>query len=549
LPWGWLARLWSVCRWGWTLMVLCAMSQVAVATSYASRETSLDPEFGKEGVVAAQVVPGVPNAATSIALQSDGDVLVGGSAGTAQTGTPGSSSGFVVCLLANGRFDSSFGQSGLVTLADLTSITQVEAAPGGHILVLGGSLIRLDQDGARDASFGVAGAAALPMGFAAQHFAIESNGDIALIGIVTRPDGSSAAAVARLTSNGQPDPSFGANGLVVLPPLPEKDLLGDPLTTVSPGGLVVQPDGDIVLTVRGGRLGARDESVFTESFLERVTASGVLDASFGQNGQTHIGLGETVGIFDPQITANGDILVPIMVGSGVIGQGALIEAVSPEGHELDPWHEKFLEYQSVGAFVALPDGGYVLLYSLYGYTGHPQLNLSGRDVSASGSEFDGMTPAIGPVTLPDDASDPDSLLLAQPDGKFIMAGTALGANGAQALFVTRLLGISHPAIIELPRQRIHRSARTVTLRLICSPAQACNGQASLYLPSHHRKARLALGSGSFSIGARKSRDVVIRLTRKGRLRLGGQAPTRVTLTLAPADGPTRSATIIVPGAS
>ena len=129
-------------------------------------------------MVAAQVVPGVPDAATSIALQSDGDLLVGGSAGTAQVGTPGSASGFVVRLLPNGRFDSSFGQSGLVALADLTSITQVAAAPGGHILALGRSLIRLDQDGARDTSFGVGGAGALPMGLAAQHFAIESNGDI-----------------------------------------------------------------------------------------------------------------------------------------------------------------------------------------------------------------------------------------------------------------------------------------------------------------------------------------------------------------------------------
>jgi hypothetical protein len=88
LSWGWLVRRWSVRRWGWALVVLCAVSQVGVATSSASRGTSLDPEFGKEGVVAAQVVPGVPSAATSIALQSDGDVLVGGRAGAGYTGNP-----------------------------------------------------------------------------------------------------------------------------------------------------------------------------------------------------------------------------------------------------------------------------------------------------------------------------------------------------------------------------------------------------------------------------------------------------------------------------
>jgi hypothetical protein len=196
--------------------------------------------------------------------------------------------------------------------------------------------------------------------------------------------------------------------------------------------------------------------------------------------------------------------------------------------------------------VALPDGGYLLLYSLYGYTGHPQLTLSGRDVNANGSEFNGMTPALGPVTFPDDASDPDSLLLAQPDGKLIMAGIEPRPNGEQALFVTRLLGISSPAVVELPPQHVHRSARNVTLRLICSSAQACNGTANLYLPARHRRVRLALGRGSFSIGIGKSRNVVIRLTHNGRLRLGGHAPTRVTLTLAVADGSTRSTTIIVP---
>jgi hypothetical protein len=53
--------------------------------------------------VVAQVVSGMANAATSVAVESDGDVFVGGSAGAAQAGMS-ASSGFVVRLLANGRF-------------------------------------------------------------------------------------------------------------------------------------------------------------------------------------------------------------------------------------------------------------------------------------------------------------------------------------------------------------------------------------------------------------------------------------------------------------
>lgn len=140
------------------------------------------------------------------------------------------------------------------------------------------------------------------------------------------------------------------------------------------------------------------------------------------------------------------------------------------------------------------------------------------------------------------------LLAVQPDGKFLLAGTAPAANGEQAMFVTRLLGLSRPTVVELPRQHIRRSTRTVTLRLTCSPAQACDGEAHLYLPSHNRHARLAVGSVSFSIAPGHSREVALTLTHNGRVRLSEHTPRRVTLTLSLADGATRSGTIIVPGA-
>jgi uncharacterized delta-60 repeat protein len=194
---------------------------------------------------------------------------------------------------ADGSFDPSFGDSGLVKLAGLAPITQVAQTSGGHILALGGSLILLDRNGTRDASFGLGAGAVLPPAFTAQSFVVEANGDIALVGAVTQSDGTTAAALVRLTSTGQPDPSFGMDGLVVLP-LPV-DQAGHPLTAVTPGGLVVQPNGDIVLMVRGGPSGSSTSS-FPDSVLERVTSNGEIDTSFGQNGQAFIaGTGETVG--------------------------------------------------------------------------------------------------------------------------------------------------------------------------------------------------------------------------------------------------------------
>jgi hypothetical protein len=283
--------------------------------------------------------------------------------------------------------------------------------------------------------------------------------------------------------------------------------------------------------------------------LERVTPSGEIDTSFGQNGQAFIGgVGETVGTFDPQLTANGNILVPVLLGGGTdAGQRPTVLAISPDGQELQPGARLVEEVKSVGVFAALPDSGYLMLDAGYNL-GVARPNLFDINLDTSGGIFVGSLGYRVSVILPDGWSDPDSLLAVQPDGKFLLAGTAPAANSEQAMFVARLSGLSRQAVVELPPQHIRRSARTVTLRLTCSPAQACDGKASLYLSSHSRHRRLAVGSGYFSIAPGHSREVVVTLTHSGRVRLGEHAHTRVTLTLALSDEATRSGTIIVPGA-
>jgi uncharacterized delta-60 repeat protein len=360
----------------------------------------------------------------------------------------------------------------------------------GHILALGGSLILLDRNGTRDTSFGLGAVAVVPSAFTAQSFVVEADGDIALVGTVTQSDGTTAAALVRLTSTGQPDPSFGTDGLVVLP-LPV-DQAGHPLTAVTPGGLVVQPNGEIVLTVRGGPSGSSTSS-FPDSVLERVTSGGEIDTSFGRNGQAFIGgVGETVGTFDPQLTASGDILVPVLLGGGTgAGQSPAVLAISSNGQELQPETRLFEEFDSVGAFAALPDGGYLVLE-----TGGARSNLFDIDLTTSGDISVGPLGYRVPVILPDGGSDPDSLLAVQPDGKLLMAGTAPAVNGEQAMFVARLLGLSRPAVVELPHQPIRRSTRTVKLRLTCSPAQTCNGKADLYLPSNSHHGAWPWGAGT-----------------------------------------------------
>ena len=209
-----------------SVVSVLAISQVAHAAAYGNWVTSPDPSFGLKGLVVTQVVPGEANVATSVALEPGGDVLVGGSAGPGQAALGGSPEGFVTRLLPTGHFDSSFGGSGSVRPAGLAAVEQVEPAYNGDVLALGGSLMLLEHNGKTIAAFGVNGAALMPEAFVPRRFALEQDGSIALVGTVTRGD-DDEPAVVRLTAGGRPDPTFGSNGLVVLPP--PKDEFGHQL--------------------------------------------------------------------------------------------------------------------------------------------------------------------------------------------------------------------------------------------------------------------------------------------------------------------------------
>jgi uncharacterized delta-60 repeat protein len=515
-----------------------SISQAAHATPYGSWVTLPDPSFGSRGVLVTQVVPGEANAATSIALEPGGDVLVGGSAGPGQAALGGSPGGFVARLLPTGRFDSSFGGSGFVRPAGLTAVAQVEPAYNGDVLALGGSLMLLEHGGKTIAAFGVNGAALMPGGFVPQRFAVEQDGSIALVGTVAR-GGGEEAAVVRLTAGGRPDPTFGSDGIVVLPP--PTDELGHQLKSVTPGGLVVQPNGDIVLTLRGVTL-ATPTFESPVSVLERVTSAGVLDASFGTNGQAVIGrIGEEVGVFDPVVGAGGDILVGMFVSGGTGADSYLaVWRVSADGLALaeEPSVERLPLRYPVGGFVALRHGFGFLLRS-EGSSLEASLVSIGADSTKTSNLLSSEE-----LTLPDGATDHEGLVAAQADGKLILAGSAPLANGEEGIFLERLDGVSAPATIKLPKRAVHRGLRSVTLRLSCGRARSCDGLGEL---SSSPNAIVCFASSrQFSIAPGHSRTVVLRFSQAGRSRFSRRARTRVKLTVTLNDGPERSASITIP---
>lgn len=320
--------------------------------------------------------------------------------------------------------------------ASLTAVEQVEPAYNGDVLALGGSLMLLEHDGKAIAAFGANGVALMPGGFVPQRFAVKQDGSIALVGIVARAGGEEPA-IARLTAGGRPDPTFGSEGLVVLPP--PKDEFGHQLRSATPGGLVIQPNGDIVLTLRGVTP-PTPTFEYPMSVLERVTSEGTLDASFGSNGQAVIGrAGEEVGVSDPVLGTGGDILVGIEVSSGTGADSyPSVWRVSTDGLALAD--EPGLERLPLGypvSFAALPGGFGFLLRSEGSY-----LKTSFVYVGADKTE----QPNEEQLTLPDGAIDPEGLVVAQADGKLILVGSAPLANGEQGIFLERLYGVSPPPL-------------------------------------------------------------------------------------------------------
>jgi uncharacterized delta-60 repeat protein len=214
-----------------------------MAVAKMSASGALDPRFGEGGVASVNVSVGkTAELARSIVLQGE-KILIAGPI-ERDVSAPGDAARdtdvAVLRFDASGKPDSSWGQSGVAKL-DLgtgrvtTGTTFVGdtawgmgALPGGKVALFGSKL----ADGAD-----------------------RTDSDYVLVG---------------LTSAGAVDASFGNNGYVVV----DVDKSGD-----SPRNILVQDDGKIVTS---GYSAGTDGVV--RPVMIRVSAGGVLDASFGDKG-------------------------------------------------------------------------------------------------------------------------------------------------------------------------------------------------------------------------------------------------------------------------
>jgi uncharacterized delta-60 repeat protein len=249
---------------------------------------TVDRSFGTNGVANVDFGAG-SSVAQGVAIQPDGRIVA---AGHASVGSGGND--FALARFnADGTPDASFGTAGRVT-TQLTGRTDlgmaVALAPDGRIVVAGRAeqsglrrddfaVARYTSGGVLDPSFG-AGAGFVTTDFAsgneqANDVVVLADGSIVAAGYSgAAGTGSFDYAVARYTSEGRPDASFGGVTGTIKTDLSGNDDFAE--------GLLALPDGKIVV------VGRRTGAGFFDLALTRYLPSGAPDISFGTAGRVEL---------------------------------------------------------------------------------------------------------------------------------------------------------------------------------------------------------------------------------------------------------------------
>jgi uncharacterized delta-60 repeat protein len=216
----------------------------------SSADGTLDTSFGSGGKVALPFSSGTVNA-RGMALQADGKIVVVGT----DVNLGNNTSDFAVTRYnANGTLDTSFGTSGVTTTAFATGSQSVADSvaiqSNGQIVVAGTAVsptqsvfavARYNTNGVLDTSFGSGGEATTAIsGFAYSTetgVALQSNGKIVLAGYTTNSSIPFYFALARLNADGSPDTTFGVGGIITTDFRRGSDMANS---------VLVQPDNNIV---------------------------------------------------------------------------------------------------------------------------------------------------------------------------------------------------------------------------------------------------------------------------------------------------------------
>lgn len=224
----------------------------------------LDTSFGPgTGIVTHDL--GSTDQAYDIGLQSTGKILLTGRFG---------GNLFVTRYDSSGTLDTSFGTAGIYSVGGYGYGTRIKVLSNNQFYVLGSvtsdfHVLKFSVDGALDTSFGTAGIATVNIGAADYGYGLEIQSDGKLV--LGGADGAGNYGVARLTTAGALDTTFGTGGTTTSPE--PQGLFSQYQQTT----FVLQPNGQIIV---GG-----SDSTVTYSNFKRFNSDGSLDTTFATAGK------------------------------------------------------------------------------------------------------------------------------------------------------------------------------------------------------------------------------------------------------------------------
>ncbi len=254
-----------------------------------------DSSFGSSGISTADYAQYF-DAAYAVTRLDDGKLVLAGTVGVSPT-----ESDFALARFsANGTLDATFGTGGWATVdlggSDEQAFGLIRQADGKFVIAgytnSGGTyqtaFVRFNPDGTLDTTFGTGGSTKLDFGSGTQSVAYalaqQSDGKLVASGTAFLDGGAVDVAIARISADGVPDPSFDGDGMVTID-------VGDAVDEAF--ALAIQPDAAIV--VAGYSVGAGSSIAAAGDHLNglliRLDRDGHPDPAFGTNGNAIVDLG------------------------------------------------------------------------------------------------------------------------------------------------------------------------------------------------------------------------------------------------------------------
>jgi len=248
---------------------------------------TLDPSFNAGAL--GNLFLGQVSQATSVVVQPDGKILIGGYTEVNASGAAEDAAFALVRLNSDGTLDTSFGTGGEVTInfAGNEQIDSLALYSNGDIVAAGTffeypdagfHIVRLNSAGALETAFNGAGYLTVNLGAAPSvtyptALALQADGKL-LIG--THTGGN--ASVLRYNQDGAIDTTFGSNGVAVQP---DTDFIGG-----SVNSLAVLPDGAVLAAAADLSYNGGPDA--PEILLFRLTSTGQADTTFGMGGAVSV---------------------------------------------------------------------------------------------------------------------------------------------------------------------------------------------------------------------------------------------------------------------